>query len=179
MPNTSDFKDIFAGMFSDIAVRNLTAYEMVKDHSVVVEAKKALDAGNPFAFHRAVLHPVVRVIDGMLEEVVPSDYRAQFLFKHPQYIADHFETIISTYEGFSCRSDKAKTIVRAIALKLTQGTPICWNYDQEFTFHLPTKVFATEAAVLQFYDALIHLYLGNPSAYLVEMKSIIASQALP
>lgn len=171
-----EITSLLSSMLAGIDTENKTAYQMVEHNPTMANANAALLRGDPMAYQQCLLHPISRVIDGMLHNTLPGNYLAQFLFKHPRYVADHFERVITLYEGRSSCADKSKAIVRALGLHYVDGKEIAWDYDQEYTFHLPKHVFKTEQEVLTFYEAIVNLYSGDPSPYLQALKLIISEQ---
>ena len=117
-------------------------------------------------FYFALIYPYNKFLDGFVAIRFNGDRKARWLFTHHGYIENHFQKIIIQHEGSPCCADKSKTIVESIARFLLKGTEIVWDYSQEYTFHLPKKVFATHSSIIDFYDALVSLYYGNNEKYL-------------
>lgn len=54
-----------------------------------------------------------------------------------------------------------------------RGDKIEFNYNSEYTYHLPKKVFTTHEEIVMFFESLIHLYMGRPGKYFVAYDRIV------
>lgn len=97
----------------------------------------------------------------------------KFLFKNCGFVEDHVRRLIEKYEGIGRCSDKTGSVLSGILRYLKTGQTIQWNYDQEYTFHLPKKVFVEHASTIQYFWSLLHLMSGNPEPY---MHALLAVQ---
>lgn len=117
-------------------------------------------------FFFALIYPYQKFLDGFISIHFSRNNNAQWLFTHHGYVENHFQKLIAMHEGTACCADKSRTIINALARWLKDGTEIVWNYEGEYTFHLPKKVFTTHESIALFFEALMSLYYGNPEKYL-------------
>jgi hypothetical protein len=143
------------------------------DLSSIIEA---LDNKNPSVFHREMIKPFHRIVEAMLDERFEDNTRARALFEHAEFFSRHFRFIIERFEGSSCCADKTATVMAKLAHHLIDGTPITFNYKQEYTYHLPTTVFTKEAEIVEFFQATHHLMHGQPLEY-IRVLGKLATQA--
>jgi len=158
-------KDLFGALIASGEKEAVEIAEKLFDAGIISpERIEKIQSVEEFYF--ALMYPYNKFLDGFVAIRFNGDRKARWLFTHHGYIENHFQKIIIQHEGSPCCADKSKTIVESIARFLLKGTEIVWDYSQEYTFHLPKKVFATHSSIIDFYDALVSLYYGNNEKYL-------------
>lgn len=158
-------KDLFGALIASGEKEAVEIAEKLFDAGIISpERIEKIQSVEEFFF--ALIYPYKKFLDGFVAVRYNGDQKAQWLFTHHGYIENHFQKIIIQHEGSACCADKSKTIVESIAMFLLKGTEVVWDYGQEYTFHLPKKVFTTHSSIIDFYDALVSLYYGNNEKYL-------------
>jgi hypothetical protein len=163
---------IFGAFLSDGMDTAGKLLEAIKDSDDIKHATKALKDNDPDVFSCFTMF-----LDDIKEHLVRTHfddtskfYRRYFLYLHYSFFESHARELISKYEGMACSSDKVSTIARSINKWITTGKDIKFNYDQEYTFHLPKTVLNTHESIVDFFEALYSLHNGNPEKYLKFLK---------
>lgn len=167
-------ESVVTGILNFAANENAQAFNAVASNEVIKRALEHASEGRYEEFDFELLHPVEQVVDGLLAEITSSN-EAQFLLKHGQFVEGHFNKLIEKYEGSPCCSDKSRTIMRALIRFHLGGKPIKFNYEQEYTYHLPKRIFTTHDMIVAFATSLHHLFYGNPERYLNALQGVIAA----
>lgn len=170
--NKDAIQNMLLEMFSSIEQDNQNTYEALKDLPVFQEAVSAIENSDPDAFYFALIYPVSNVINGLLSMHMGGAKEAKFLFTHYNFVEGHFRTQLEQIEGHACVADKARTIIRHLVYTLVLGKKIEFDYSQEYTFHLPKVLFKTQDENVEFFKSLMHLYYGNPDAYLKQLLAL-------
>lgn len=144
-------------------------YESVRFLEPTKEAVEYVKHNKPDYFRLMFVNKICKVVDGLLSSEIPQSREAQFLFKHADFVESHYKKLINNLEGGECSSDKSRTIIRSIAKSLRTDEEISFNYNQEYTYHLPVKIFRTHEEIMTFFKALYHLYYGNPDLYIAAL----------
>lgn len=165
---SDDIKFVLEGMLSGIDSKNKQNYASVEPlMEAAVESIKENDLDK---FFFSLIYPINNVIEGLLAKEAPPE--AEFLFANSRFIENHFKDLFVKFEGSACCADKSRTIMRRLAKSFQTGEEIVFDYTQEYTYHLPTKIFKTHIQIMNFYKALNDLYYGNHDLYLTEIANI-------
>ena len=116
-----------------------------------------------------VIYSFDKFVNGQLSAEVSDNDSVKFIYKNYRFIENHFSYFIKKHEGAACSIDKTRTIIRALLAFFKDGKEIAFDYDQEYTFHLPKHIFKTHDRIVGFFDGIVGLYHGNPKKYLVAM----------
>jgi hypothetical protein len=144
---------------------------------VVVEALGHVHRGDPESFRSAYSSPVEQAADALLRHALPHSPDARFLFANARFVSMQFRRLIEHYEGMSCCADKTRTVVRALARTLVHGGRIEFDRNQEYTFHLPKRVFATHDEIHGFFKAVQSLHYGYGQAYAGQLQILESTHA--
>lgn len=117
------------------------------------------------------LMPFQQVIEGTAMQVT-GDHRAQFILLHHEFIENHLSRIFTMAEGSPCSVDKSGSVLYALFRHFLEGQKIFFNYEQQFTYHLPSKVLKNQEECLKFFDGIYDLYYGNCSKYLAWLMTL-------
>lgn len=142
------------------------------------EALQALDNLDARMFHLHLRYPISKLTNAILSHRVKPHSDAAFLFEEHQFLRSHLSEIFRQHEGSACCADKAGWALRALARRLVDGKPIVVDLEQEFNFHLPTRVLNTEEDLVAMFRALRRLHAGMPDQYLVQMGRLSQAGAL-
>lgn len=135
-------------------------------------ASEALQKGSPEKFEMAVHYPVSQVVGGLVRKHLGNAHELEFLYQHTGFVSSHFRKLIESREGSPCSADKVRTILGAISTFYSRGQKIEWDYDQEYTYHLPRRIFTTHDVIISFFEGLLHLYYGNNERYLTALLKV-------
>lgn len=164
---TEAIKDFLNVMHDSIENKNIELYHKIIDSSEI----KRFD--NPEEFFYAVLYPWEKFVGGFLKSSLKANRDVEFIFKHSQYIDRHFCNLFREKEGSACCADKSRTIVNRLLEFYTTGKKIDFNYDAEYTYHLPKKIFKNHDQIVEFYEGLKNFLYGNPQKYLEALKVVL------
>lgn len=146
----------------DSSLRNSVANaEKVSSHPSVVDAMTAAAAGDCDGFYFAVQYPVAQVIQGLARKAIQNNENGQFLLTHSQFVERQFRAVIDKYEGSACCADKSGFLVDSLLEFFKLGTEVTINRDQQYTYHLPTKVFQTHHETINFFFCVQSFYYGH------------------
>lgn len=94
-----------------------------------------------------------------------------------EFVSIHVVNLIQKIEGSPCSHDKSSWVLNVLEKYLKTGIETVPNYQQEYTFHLPKKVFTSTEDIHEFFKALSRLYYGNPDNYLAFIhKTLVATK---
>lgn len=165
-------KDVGAGVKSllDALVQagqneQLEAAASLSEQPLFKEAREALE-NHELDYFWLSFHPLNQAIDGLIAQAYPQSRKAQYLARHYDFVSNHFRALIEQYEGSSCCADKTRTIISSMLQSLLTNQPIQFDYQQKYTFHLPTRIFKTHEEIFEFFEALLRLQYGKSDLYL-------------
>ena len=138
----------------------------------ILEENNINEIKNIDDFYFGLLYPYNKFINGLIKSTISKDYNVRFLLKNSQYFEHHFRYWIEKIEGIMCCADKTRTILRSIFNYYTDNKKIKFDYEGEYTYHLPKFIFTEHQDIIDFFDAIKHLYYGNPEKYLIEIKKL-------
>jgi hypothetical protein len=139
---------------------------------VLQDAKASVLAGSPERFRFSLSYHFERIMDGLLETVIPRKREAQFIFRHYQFLELNFKDIIRQYEGSCCCADKSRTVLKRLTHFYLTGNEIVFDPMDITAFSYPTTVFTTHKEIVEFFDGLHNLYYGRPELYLNALQNI-------
>lgn len=114
---------------------------------------------------------VIRLIESGKEGYELS-HDAKFLYMKIKFVKHQFRSVIEKTEGSCCSADKVRSILSVIKADVVDGKVKEFDYDGEYTFHLPDKVFKTHDDIMRFFRAIKRLYYGNPVDYMMELQRL-------
>jgi len=124
-------------------------------------------------FFYAVLYPWEKFIGGFLKYELKANGDVEFIFKHSQYIDRHFCNLFRDKEGGACCADKSRTIVNKLLEFYATGKKIEFDYEAEYTYHLPKNIFKNHDGIIEFYVGLKNLLYGSPQKYLEALRKVL------
>lgn len=163
---------VIEGLLAGARREQIAAADAFGDQAAVLAAVEAIRAGKLVDFDRALTRPLQQVVDGVLSKELAGNHRAKFLFGNHRFVAAHFRKMVEEIDGMACCADRNRTILRALARHLVAGKPIVFDYTQEYTFHLPVRVFRTESDILAFFDAVFKLYYGTTEPFIAVQATL-------
>ena len=160
-------KEVLVGMFDVIEKDKIELYQSIID-------KKCYDNINDLQeFYFGLIYPFENFLDGLIQAEVSKDRDVRFIMLNSQFIERHYEKLIIKFEGSAYCADKSRTIMRNLVMFYKTGEKISFDYNQEYTYHLPKVIFKTHDNIIEFYQAIKDFYYGNSEKYLKAMLNII------
>jgi len=159
---------VITSIIGDIGAKNASIYnKVIEEHGISYE-----NINSPEDFYYNIIYPLSKFIDGVIQVELSRDEDLKFILKQSRFIECHFVKLIEKNEGSACSADKSRTIMRGLFNFYKDGIDINFNYDQEYTYHLPKTIFNTHDKIVEFYTGLKYLYYGNPDKYLEALLKI-------
>lgn len=112
-----------------------------------------------------ILHEQEKINKKDLAEFGIKNRDAIWILENSVFISNYLKKIFIDKEGLSCSSDKARTVINALFKYYAFNQEIIFNYDSEFTFHLPKKVLMSQNDICDFFVAVMNIYYGNLQPY--------------
>jgi hypothetical protein len=154
-------------MVEDIDQNKIDLYKKI------IENSKIDNFNNYEEFFFGVLYPFDNFIEGFLKVNVSTNDNVIFIMKNSNFIENHFNKLIIDKEGTPYSSDKSRTIMNSLIHYYLTGEEIKFNYNGEYTYHLPETIFKTHDHIFKFYIGLKNLFYGNNKQYLEALKIIL------
>lgn len=144
--------------------------------AAVAHARCAVREHRPEEFQHHLVRPLEQLIDGVLAKELSPHSAAAFLYRQADFVEHHLSYLFVRYEGLACSTDKARTVIRALARHFDTEDEIAFDYEQKYTFHLPKTVLRQHSEILAVFKALCSLYHGQPAGYLQVLADFEARQ---
>lgn len=175
MTEQSDAKlqSVLTALLDNVNLDKIALFASLQDHPLLEEAKTFARNGDPERFRYALPYRLERIVDGLLQTVLPGKREAHFILTKYQFLEANFKQIITREEGVCCCADKSRTVLRRLLNYYLTGDVVVFDRKDEYTFGYPTKVFVTHRQIVSFFEALHSLYYGNPDLYLKELQEIL------
>lgn len=165
--NDESIKNVLNMMSDNIGKENVELYKKLIEQNGI---KKIDDVDD---FYIMMVYPYEKFLKGFIQVEISKNDEVKFLLLHYNFVEYQFQKIIVDTEGSACSADKSRTIMRRIFNWLNKGEKIEFDYNGEYTYHLPKKVFTTHDDIVSFYEAVKNLYYGNYKPYLEALGKII------
>ena len=171
----ANFGELFRRILKKAADNRSEHYKDIILMPEVAQAIRNAASGDVSAFRQVIASPMENIMTALVEAALPEQQngRAAFLLTHTDFVTSHFRAVYSEFEGNSCCADKAHTAVSALGMYFIQNKPIVFDYEAEYTFHLPVKVLANQVSILEFYEALYNLYFCRTKLFLSVMLNLL------
>lgn len=160
-------KDIATFLDSMIGNIEQSNIDMFKS---ILETNEIPNIQNHEDFYYAVVYPFDKFLNAFIKTKIADNNDVVFIMKNLRYIGSNFAKIIVQKEGLSCNTDKSRTIVSSLLNWFKKNQEIDFDYNQEYTYHLPKIVFNRHNEIIEFYEALKALRYGNKEKYLEVIK---------
>ena len=163
-------KEVLNGMFDNIGKEQIELYQSL------IDKKCPVNITNIEEFYFRLIYPFNEYISGLIKSEISTNCDVVFIIQNYFFIENHFINLIKIVEGSVCSSDKSRTILRCLFDFYKNGNKIKFNYNQEYTFHLPKLIFKTHENIIEFYEAIKNLYYGNNEKYLKVLLNLKIKQ---
>jgi hypothetical protein len=164
--NKDDIKNVIENMFESFNQKEQKLYQNFID-SCEIETYD-----NYEEFYIGFIFPFENLTNSIVKNTISNNNDIIFIYNNSQFIENNFKYLIEKYEGFSCCSDKSRTILKSLIDFYANNNRIEFNYKGEYTFHLPKKIFTSHDDIVSFYEGLKNLRYGNPTKYLEILKIV-------
>lgn len=169
--NKEDIKSFFDAFGASLDASRNEAFDEIADNELFVKATECAKRGDYEMFDMQLLHPYREVVSALLSRVTSSS-EAQFLIENGEFVDRFFEKMFTRFEGMPCCADKSRTIIKALIRFYTTGKRIGFNYDGEYTYHLPTKIFKDHDQIVEYFRGIWGLYYGNHDNYIMAVGEV-------
>lgn len=165
---------LLSELSAGIDAENAARLKTVASCNLITDAERAIAHRDPEGFRFALLYPLAGIVDALLKRAFPNSQEARFLFAEHAFVRVHFRNLFQEYEGSSCCNDKAGLVLRKLLEFYLNGKRIEFDKTAEYTYAIPTAIFTTHDAIVEFLDALQRLKRGYGDAYVGQMLKIKA-----
>ncbi|MBU2765812.1 hypothetical protein HAP94_06280 [Acidithiobacillus ferrivorans] len=171
--SATQIQDVITAILDATDQDKIALFTSLLDHPTLQEAQTFARDGQAERFLYALPYPLERVVDGLLQTVLPGKREAQFILRQYRFLNVHFQKIIQRLEGFGCSGDKSRTILDRLLQYYLTGKEVVFDPGEQYTFGHPTVVFTTHREIVEFFEGLYALYYGNPEGYLKALKNTL------
>lgn len=168
--DTNAIKDFLDAFSDSITQENIDLYKKIIDKSEI----KTFN--NPEEFYFSVLYSWDKFISGFILTEISNNDDVKFIYKNYNFINRHFTEIFEKYEGSFACADKSRTIIRNLLDYFINNKNIEFNYDNEYTYHLPKNFLKTHDDIIEYYNSLKGLYYGRFENYFKSIGKILEIQ---
>lgn len=130
------------------------------------------DIDNYEDFYIQLVRPAEKYLSGFIRTEISTNRDMDFFLRKSNFIENNFKHWIVRKEGSPCSSDKSRTIMKSLFNYFKNNEEIIFNLEQEYTYHIPKKVFNNHSDIIEFFKSLHHMYYGNPEYYLENILKI-------
>lgn len=149
-------------------------YDCVRDNAAFKPVVDAVDSSSIESVFFSYFYPVEQLMLGLVRHANAFDsHKAQWLLSNYTFVESNFAKLFEQIEGSACHADKSRTVVNALFRYYMHDKPISFNYEGEYTNHLPTTIFRTQDEILTFFKALNELYYGNFTTYVKAIANYV------
>lgn len=166
-------KSVLDAMLKNISMEGMALYAEIYHEPMIVEARKHAQNLDPGSFHFSLCNPIQQMVDAVVEGEFPHNRNAQFLMAHSQFIEGHLDSIFTKFEGSACSHDKTRAVLAHLLMFFLQGKRVEFDYEQQYTFHLPKKVLKDHDSIIAMFEALHHFYYGSPERFLSAYQCLV------
>lgn len=166
--NNDKIKEVLDLMSDGIGKENVELYKKLIENNGI---KKIDDVDD---FYIMMIYPYENFLKGLIQVEISKNNEVNFLLLHYNFVEYQFQKIIVDVEGSACSADKSRTIMRRLFNWLNKGEKIEFDYNGEYTYHLPKTVFNTHEEITEFYDGVKNIYYGHYQKYLTELKKVMS-----
>ena len=163
-----NIEDILPDIFQSFSKnRKQKSIESFNKNNILNNITKE-DIGNwdPEEFWYKIIYKQDNYNDWMLHELITKNEELIYIYKNFNNLQSSFSAMFNDFEGMSCSSDKGSTVLKNIIKYYQVWKWTDYDYNQEYTFNLPKKIFKEKEMSLDFYKALKNVMYGWHKTYL-------------
>ncbi len=150
-----DFKNAIEALMSGFDAEEQKMFNVITSNYDFKDFKDAEE------FNYKIAYTFKKLQRQLIKSKVSDNQNVIFIYMNYNYVERFFNNVIQANEGTACCSDKSSTIVDRLVDFFLKGKKIEFNYDAEYTFHLPKKVFTNHDSIIAFYEVIKGLHYGN------------------
>lgn len=162
-----DLTNFLDSMLENIEQKEINLFKKIIETSEIANFK------NHEEFFYAILYPFDQFVSGFIKSKIANNNDVVFIIKNQNYIENNYAKIIKDKEGRAFSADKSRTIMKSLIEYYKSGKEINFDYNQEYTYHLPKKVFKTHREIVEFYEGLKDMHYGNNKKYMLAIANIL------
>lgn len=173
----SDLQDVFEFILGSLSNEDAKYGKMLHKNKEASRLVSAIEKMNIDGFDNHFNIPMNKVVFGMVTAgtkkyglTAAKNSEVAFILTGYRFLLNQFGSIIERFEGMSCRTDKARTLVKIILKHVVTGDPL----DLSGGSIRPEVIFQDAESVTAFYRAVQCLYYGNPEPYLSVLSAMMA-----
>lgn len=168
--DASALRDVLEALARSAGEDEVAVFKALSEQPVVSLASKAIELGNLEAWYFGFQYPLKRLERGLLNAKL-SNPKARFVFEELSFIETYLKRLFRDYEGSFACADKMRMVLRSWVRHLQTNKPIVWDYEQEYTYHLPQRILRTHKDIAVFFQAVYQLRYGNITPYYQMVES--------
>lgn len=169
MANDAEVRDAIAAVVGDLLAREHAQRGALllrlAGIPAMAAAIKAAVAGDAPTFRDKLVVPLETIVDAVVDTVNAGPY-GRFMLREFRFVDRHLQAMFRRWEGLGCSGDKARTVYAQALRYFRFKTPIVFDRNQEYVFHLPTRILNDQASIVEFIEALMDLHHGKPDRYI-------------
>lgn len=162
-----DLQDTLGALIGALDAENVAQFHRIFEGRDLKDVEQAIKTARPDIFDILFNYPVRRVTNGVIQAFLGCNRDLAFLYEKADFVEMHLKRRFDLIEGMPCCADKSRTVLRALARHFADeaARPIQFDYDQQYTYHLPHVILKTHDEIIAFFDALKGLYYGRFEPY--------------
>ena len=164
---TEQISNFLSSLSGSIDAGNIDLYKEI------IKTSEIKQFGDYESFYFAVIYPFENFINGFIKSEISTNHDVAFLMKNSQFIERNFQSLIEQKDGFACSADKSRTIMSCLINFYKTGDEITFNYDAEYTYHLPKEIFKTHEHIVLFYEGLKSLFSGQSEKHVKALAMVL------
>ncbi len=146
--------------------------DQIKFFEKIIDNSKIKEFNGPEEFYHVMIYPWDKFVSGFLKSCVHPSNEVGFIYHQWNYLYNHFTELFRQFEGMVCCADKARTVLNKTLLFFTVGEKIKFDYEGEYTFHLPKRIFKEHEQIINYYEGLRDMFFGRPLKYLENLEQL-------
>lgn len=167
--NNDVLKNIILSMGDMFDKEKIELYSKLIDYSCL----NNVNLNDVDEFYYSMISPHEDFIEGLLKTELTKNKDVIFIYQNYRFIEHHFIYWFEKIEGSPSCVDKASAVIKKLLMFYKDDIEkIEFDYDGEYTFHLPKKIFMDHDSIIGFYEGLKRLQYGNPTKYLESLNEI-------
>lgn len=158
--------DVVQTINSLVGAFEAESFELYKKVIDQTDIPDNIDLSDPEMLNLFLIAPLRDFIRNLIKDKVSCNNDVIDLYYDYDYYEEHFKEMVSTVEGGACCADKSGYLMSKLLRFFLHDEEIKHNYEQEYTYQIPEKIFRTHTEIVEFFLAVRRLRFGNNELYL-------------